>query len=691
MTDTSRQEKPIFIHSLFRSGSTYLFNVFRRSDAGYWCYQEPFNDHLLNLDDHPEKLLEPGSGLSRELRHPRLDRPYFWEYHEIRSSLAGRFRPEFIYRDFFVPPGEPLDDAQRVYLQALLDQAKGRPVLQFCRSFGRCRAMQKAFDSLDIHLWREPAAQWWSIKINAYFEAAILKIYDSPVLPDVLGEVRQQAGLSGRHEETPEGPAAPATTIHDGEAGYRAFFALWLFSFLECGDVAEVEICIDRLSGDGSYRDEVLSRLNELGVGGVDFSDCSIPVLTLSSAEREWFQRLETQVADVFVRHGTDPERLEAARERIESLRDTATESGSSAGDNPGARARAVALRFMEEFGRAARVLEEGQARLHEVDEWAGSLQRSNNQLEGRLDEVRKQAQRFEGEIKELSGATGALEALRDKADEERGRAELERRQIREEIGSLRGRFDQVVESEKALEMELRALHEHSKRLEEEKHGLSVECSELQDGLTEARQQADLLEQECAQLREDNSTLTQKNGVLKDQVAKSHAARKTAESGVSAEKRRNAALAADLAATRNELSAVYSSKSWRLMRPGRAVWGLIRRFILLVRRGLKALVKKPVLALMRWMLRRPGLSRPISRLLDRWPGLKSRLIGVALHQRMMPATAPMPAADASRPREQPRDDRAGRDSTRAPAWLTPEAARIFHRLSDARREHEEQE
>jgi hypothetical protein len=42
---------PIFVHSLFRSGSTYLFEVFRRSPDGYWCYQEPLNEHLRHARD----------------------------------------------------------------------------------------------------------------------------------------------------------------------------------------------------------------------------------------------------------------------------------------------------------------------------------------------------------------------------------------------------------------------------------------------------------------------------------------------------------------------------------------------------------------------------------------------------------------------------------------------------------------
>ena len=47
---------PIFIHSLFRSGSTYLFKLCRSSPAGYWCYQEPLHEAVLAANEDPRKV-----------------------------------------------------------------------------------------------------------------------------------------------------------------------------------------------------------------------------------------------------------------------------------------------------------------------------------------------------------------------------------------------------------------------------------------------------------------------------------------------------------------------------------------------------------------------------------------------------------------------------------------------------------
>ncbi len=74
---------PIFIHSLFRTGSTYLFHVFRRCVGHYWCYQEPLHEVIRYAATAPEHLLQLNAESGSRLRHPVLERPYFWEFFQI--------------------------------------------------------------------------------------------------------------------------------------------------------------------------------------------------------------------------------------------------------------------------------------------------------------------------------------------------------------------------------------------------------------------------------------------------------------------------------------------------------------------------------------------------------------------------------------------------------------------------------
>src|SRR5271156_621804 len=89
---TANAQSPIFIHSLFRAGSTWLFDRFRRSNAGYWCYQEPFHEVLLHLQENPDKVLGVWREMGASMRHPDLEKPYFLEVHTIREALNGAFQ-----------------------------------------------------------------------------------------------------------------------------------------------------------------------------------------------------------------------------------------------------------------------------------------------------------------------------------------------------------------------------------------------------------------------------------------------------------------------------------------------------------------------------------------------------------------------------------------------------------------------
>ncbi|MBI3775770.1 MAG: hypothetical protein HY273_09500, partial [Gammaproteobacteria bacterium] len=240
---------PIFIHSLFRSGSTYLFEAFRRSADRYWCYQEPLNELLRHIDSRPEVLLEIHAEMSVLLRHPKLDKPYFWEFHEIRKEIAGLFRKRFCYDDFF--PAKDADCTElKAYLGALIQNAQGRPVFQCCRSFGRSRfAKKEVKNSVHIYLWRNPRDQWWSYKVAPYFDTTNLLILNSNNPPKLLADLKTELAFEGFHdadisrefEHFDRYRLAP-------EQSYILFYTLWCYALLENKPLADLVINIDALS-----------------------------------------------------------------------------------------------------------------------------------------------------------------------------------------------------------------------------------------------------------------------------------------------------------------------------------------------------------------------------------------------------------------------------------------------------------
>lgn len=299
-------DKPVFIHSLFRSGSTYFFNVFRRA-GGYWCYQEPEHEELIHLNDEPRKLLQIFDEATRQLRHPSLDKPYFWEFYEISGALRGLFKKSFSYDVFFSCPGNGLSADQKEFFRALIDNARGVPVMQCCRSFGRAGAMKEVFGGIHIHLWREPRSQWWSYKVNDYFDAVTNIIYGADCLPPVLSTVKKQCGITNVRNDQFAVELDYAKNHPLGFAhSYFAFYAIWLFSFISCACIADINIDMDRLSNEVDYRDQTQLSLSEFGIEHIDLTDCHMPRMNLSENELAFYLDIENKVKGLFLQFGYD-------------------------------------------------------------------------------------------------------------------------------------------------------------------------------------------------------------------------------------------------------------------------------------------------------------------------------------------------------------------------------------------------
>jgi len=347
--------RPIFVHSLFRSGSTYIFEAFRRSRAGYWCYQEPLNEFVRHAADAPDRLLEINAHDSSLLRHPILEKPYFWEFYQIRDAIAPLFRKEFSYDTFFMADSHPSFPYLKSYLQCLIDNASGRPVLQCCRSFGRIAALRKAFAGTHIHLWRNPRDQWWSYQVGDYFDAATQLILNAADLPPVLAALKEICGIPNFRDQDVDMELAHARAhpLASSES-YLSFYALWLYSFLESERVVDLSINIDSLTTSDVYRQHILSALALHGIDGLDFSDCSTAQAQFSTDDVAFFTEAEDRVHALFQTLGRETASLESAltlrAEHRPSSRGDAADLAASAD-----RARKVAIRQMDALAASQR------------------------------------------------------------------------------------------------------------------------------------------------------------------------------------------------------------------------------------------------------------------------------------------------------------------------------------------------
>lgn len=371
----------VFIHSLFRSGSTYLFSVFRNSSKNYWCYQEPLNEYLMHIDGEAGRLLEMGSQKATALRHPPTTKPYFEEFYQVRDSLHGLFDKSFSYYDFFISSSTGLPDQQLRYFQALSSAAEGTPVFQCCRTFGRIGALKQSLGGAHIHLWREPHTQWWSYKINSYFDATLQLIYSARGLPDVLAEAREQAGIKpvAQEDEVVKEFAQAEAQILSARNNYLSFYAQWLYAWLECEQYADVTLSIDRLSTERSYRQSAHGKLDKKGITGLDFSQCNSPQIIFAEDDEQFFKDVEAEVVQLFARHGYKERAIKAARDaqsQVEGLIRQNADQLSTRSNQDAARARKVALRFMDQAAHSrARLADKAHSQSLQ-SEWADAQSR---------------------------------------------------------------------------------------------------------------------------------------------------------------------------------------------------------------------------------------------------------------------------------------------------------------------------
>jgi len=297
-----KNKQPIFIHSLFRAGSTYLFHVFRRSDADYYCYQEPLHEISLYAKNNYGLLLNENDEKAILLRHPTLGKSYFFELYKVAEKCLPSLDQVSIYDSYFNAD----DDNHGIeFWSNLINESLGRPVIQECRTSSRLGNIKSSLGGFHIYLWRNPWDQWWSHKVTEYFDAANQMFINTPKYPEIIARLRQEIGfipceidnIDDRIKWFMEHKLAQKDS-------YLIFYILWLLGIREAQGHADIMVNIDRLSDSTEYRRQFTDDLMNSGVIGIDFSDCSIPQAIYTKEERIFFENIENKAHGLLLLSG---------------------------------------------------------------------------------------------------------------------------------------------------------------------------------------------------------------------------------------------------------------------------------------------------------------------------------------------------------------------------------------------------
>lgn len=144
--------RPVFITARFRSGSTFLWQLFRNV-KDVTCYYEPLNERRWFL---PESR-------SYQVDSTHLGVEDYWREYEGMEELDQWFNLEWPFRSLYMDATHHDPGLER-YIQELIVRARGLAVLQFNRVDFRLPWLRAHFpDAVIVHLYRDPREQWMSV------------------------------------------------------------------------------------------------------------------------------------------------------------------------------------------------------------------------------------------------------------------------------------------------------------------------------------------------------------------------------------------------------------------------------------------------------------------------------------------------------------------------------------------------
>src|SRR5579864_2117615 len=226
---TRRRSDIIFVTGRFRSGSTLVWNLFRRVPS-VTAYYEPFNER---------RWFDPASrGTHVDVTH--LDVPEYWSEYAGLAVLAAYFREDWKFRHLYMPADAWNPEMQR-YIEILIERAPGRPLLQFNEMDMRLPWLRARFPGARIlHICRHPRDQWCSTLQSAPAVSLGSTLRDFEAAD---GFYLLRWGRDLRHY-------FPFLTIDDEAHPYELFYQIWKISYLFGRVHADLSICYEEIVRD---------------------------------------------------------------------------------------------------------------------------------------------------------------------------------------------------------------------------------------------------------------------------------------------------------------------------------------------------------------------------------------------------------------------------------------------------------
>lgn len=223
-TKLSSSNDAIFITSRFRSGSTFLWNIFRHLD-GCTAYYEPFNER---------------QWFNSTMRGNRVDATHlgvenYWTEYEGMDDLSQYYNEDWIRQELLMDK-KSWNPSMNHYIDQLISRANGRAVLQFNRVDFRLPWLRHHYPANKIiHLYRHPRDQWLSFLTDKELmnrDDVVTSYIDGFYLDTWCQDLSK---------------FFPFLSLDLSPHPYQRFYYLWKLSYLYGQKYSDVSICFEEL------------------------------------------------------------------------------------------------------------------------------------------------------------------------------------------------------------------------------------------------------------------------------------------------------------------------------------------------------------------------------------------------------------------------------------------------------------
>jgi hypothetical protein len=261
---------PVFIHSSWRTASTWLWAKLRQAPKAI-AYCEFFHEHLRACTI---EYLMGNDFAAWNSKHPE-SAPYFLEFAPlIESDGAVRGYDPSMAIDRFLPAGGPrgvLSLAERAYVGGLIENASrlGKiPILTDTRTLGRFEALTKAFPGHHVLLVRNLFHQWASYSEqcaggNRYFLDMLFMTVEASRRDPFVALIADWFADENKTETS--------------ASVFQLFLLFHLYLYAHSYDAADSIVDINKIAANPDARRAAEASLSDCVQFPIDLSDARTP------------------------------------------------------------------------------------------------------------------------------------------------------------------------------------------------------------------------------------------------------------------------------------------------------------------------------------------------------------------------------------------------------------------------------